>query len=223
MTDPKPKIEAAVCVLRGSFNPAILHPSWLVARDLITQEDADSCKIAVVSPDVTSFDCEWFTLQVTQDSFSAHSNDPSRYSFLQELVIGIFSFLEYTPLKMLGLNRRMHFKVDSEARWHELGDQLAPKEPWKEVLLGPRTDGIPGLRSLTMEGNREGSEAKYLRVKVEPSTKVNPGIYFETNEHYQVDEDEPSEKLIQALKTAWNDAQGFALTIATHLLNGKAM
>ena len=221
MTDPKPEIEAAVCVLRGSFNPAILHPSWLVARDLITQEVADSGKIAVVSPEVTSFDCEWFTLQVTKDSFSAHSADPSRYSFLQELVIGIFTFLEYTPLKMLGLNRRMHFRVDSEARWHDLGDRLTPKDRWKDVLLGPRTDGLPGLRSLTMEGNREGSEATYLRVKVEPSLKVNPGIYFETNEHYQLAEEEPSEKLIQTLEAVWNDAQGFALTVATHILRGK--
>ena len=193
-----------------------------MARDLITEEHAESGKVTVVSQDVTSFDLDWLTLQVTQDLFSAHTTDPSRYPALQELVLGIFSFLEYTPLKMLGLNRQMHFKVDSEDRWHELGDELAPKEPWKDVLSGPRADGSPGLRSLTMEGNRDGSDADYLRVKLEPSLKVNPGIYVETNEHYALAEEKPAKELMQTLEAAWSDAQGFALTVATRLLGGKA-
>lgn len=221
MTDSTPEQESAHVVLRGSFNPAILHPSWLVARDLISQEVAESAEVAVVSGDVTSFDLEWCSLQVTQDSFTASSTDPSRYLDLKDLVIGIFTFLEYTPLKMLGLNRRMHFKVNSEDRWHELGDCWAPKDGWKDMLVGHRADQLPGLRSLTMEGIREDSEAAYIRVKVEPSTRVKPGIYVETNEHYEL-ADDSTVKPMEMVESAWADAQGFALEIATHLLKQGA-
>lgn len=220
MKDPKPELESAHIVLRGDFNPAIFHPSWLAARELIKEDEAESAEISVITSDLAVFDVEWFSLRVTKDFFAARSNDPSRYLFLRDLVVGIFTFLEFTPQKQLGLNRDMHFKVDSETRYHDLGDSWAPKDAWKGVLIGEREKGLPGLRSITMEGNRKGSTAKYIRVKVEPSARVTPGIYIETNEHYELKTEDLPMNPLEILETAWSDAQDFAARIAKHLLKG---
>ena len=221
MVESRPELDGVQIVLRGSFNPKILHPSWLAARDLIPEEVVEGTEIDVVSPQLTSFAGEWFSLRVTDDLFSIESTDPSRHLALKDLTLGIFCYLEFTPLTMLGLNRQMHFKVSSDARWHELGDRWAPKERWREVLQGKRDDAAPGLRSLTMEGFREGSEAAHLRVKVEPSLRVRPGIYFETNEHYQLDGESPQDKFRETMRSDWNDAQAAALRIAIHMLGDR--
>ena len=218
LKNPKPESQSALIVLRGDFNPAILQPSWLASRDLITEELAEGAEVRVITQDVTAFDADWFSFRVTKDQFVAYSGDPSRYLFLADLVIGVFRLLEFTPLKQLGLNRRMHFKADSEARWHELGDAWAPKEPWKALLVGGREDGSPGLRSLTIEGNREDSRASYVRTRVEPSNRVRPGIFFETNEHYELaKEDDPLDAL-EVIESEWADAQRFSETLAAHVL-----
>lgn len=219
MTLPKPEVDNAQIVLRGSFNPAILHPAWLVARGLIEQGAGDAAEVAVVSRQVAEVGLEWCSYRATTDFFEADSGDASRYPFLSELVTGIFTCLDSTPLRMMGLNRRMHFGIGSEAGWHALGDSLAPKGPWKGALSGPRDGGLPGLLSLTMEGSREGSEARYLRVKVEPSVKVRPGIYVETNEHYEIADDEPSSRLLAFLKSSWADALNYALDVAQRLVS----
>lgn len=213
-----PEIEDANIFIRGTFNPAILHPSWLAARELIKPEEAENAEVTVVSPEITYFEVEWFSLRATTDSFVAASSDPSRYLFLRDLVIGILRYLEHTPVSQFGINRRMHYKIDSDGRYHALGDTLAPKEPWLEVLRGQREGGFPGLRSLTMEGVREGSEAQFLRVKVEPSVKVLAGIYVETNEHYDLGEDQGVEALTRILETQWESAQDYALRVALHLV-----
>ena len=72
---------------------------------------------------------------------------------------------------------------------------------------------------MIMEGTREGSDAKYVQVKVEPSTKVD-GVYVLTNEHYELQEGESSGRLMDILGSSWEDAQAFALEMAEHLLKG---
>ena len=215
----KPEIEAAAIVLLGDFNPSIMHPAWLAARELIAEEEAESSEITVVGKPISAFRVNWLVLRVTEDRFQASTSDPSHYPSLGEMVRGIFSFLEFTPVRQMGINRLMHFRVKNENEFHHLGDVWAPKEPWVGILAGQREDGIPGLRSLTMQGLREGSEAKYVEVKVEPSAQVKPGVYVATNEHYEQAQDEPVGQLMGILEKSWYEAEKFALQIASHLLS----
>ena len=111
----------------------------------------------------------------------------------------------------------MHFPAGSKERWHEIGDLFAPKEFWKETL-----GDSPGLRSLTIEGTRPGSKCTRLFIKVEPSVKVEHGVYVNSNEHYQLNEDEGVSHLLDILKSEWEDAQAYANTVAERLLSHKA-
>jgi hypothetical protein len=97
-------------------------------------------------------------------------------------VIAVFTLLEHAPFWALGINRHLHYKVESEDQWHRLGRFLAPKAAWSRWL----TD--PGMRSLTIEGFRAEAPDARIQFRVEPSLRVHPGIYFSLNEHREVKE-----------------------------------
>ena len=108
----------------------------------------------------------------------------------------------------MGFNRQMHFKMPSEESWHILGHGLAPKKLWEGLV------GEPGTRSVVMQAKRSGSQAKLL-VKVEPSLKVQPGVYVGINEQYDGD----GTTLIDILSSTWDTAQREARKIAEGLLH----
>ena len=83
----------------------------------------------------------------------------------------------------MGLNRLMHFALGSEHSWHNLGDKLVPKEPWKQVL-----DQRPGLRTVEIIAQQQEGSVASVMVKVQPSVLVQWGAYFEVNEHYPASE-----------------------------------
>ena len=107
--------------------------------------------------------------------------------------------------------------MPSEEAWHAFGDYLAPKAAWNEFFTGQ-----VGMRSLTIQAGRAGSAAKYVLIKVEPSVKVTPGVHFEVNEHYEV-EDTPraSKELLDTLKQSWEDLQRYSAELQQKLLNQR--
>ncbi len=214
----KPEFETASVVLVGNFNPRIFHPAWLAARDLIAEDAVEGSTIGAITDQVAAFRVDWLELHILASRFQASTSDPSHYPSLSELVRGVFSLLEFTPVRQMGINRSLHLRVRDEDEWHRLGDLWAPKEPWQDILSGKRPCGRPGTGALTIQGDREGSTAVYTRVTVAPSGKVTPGIYVSTNEHYQLAEEEPVGTLMRTLEAEWTEAQDFALRVADHLL-----
>jgi hypothetical protein len=207
-----PAIDGSSVVLLGRFNPAIFQPAWLAAHSLIRQEEADHAKGLVFAPEVASFTVDWLRLQVTADRFEASTEDAAHSDVLRDLVASIFTLLEHTPFEKMGLNRFIHYRMESDERWHRFGDLLAPKFAWKVML------SKPGLRSLTMEGTRAEAPDARIQVKVEPSSRVHPGIFFNTNEHYEFSGADAGRRLIATMATSWRAAQDYARSVAEHLL-----
>src|SRR4051794_20894265 len=136
------EIEVASVVLVGKFNPSIFQPAWLAANKLIREGEAEAANIEVIHREVCVFTTDWLNLQVTQTRFAATAVDAVHQGELRDLVLGMFTLLEHTPFDKMGMNRDMHFKMDSREKWHAFGDLLAPKECWTPIM------GQPGLRSM---------------------------------------------------------------------------
>ena len=224
MEEHTPEIEGVQIVLVGSFNPAILHPSWLAARGLIRAEEASEEAIGadmLVSRQLTTFRLSWLQLQVTDDRFVAETSDPSHFATLQELVLGVFHDLEFTPISLMGLNHHMHFSMATEEEGHALGDALAPKERWLSLFDGPQRDRAPGLRTLVVEGKRPAASSKITRVKVEPSARIVPGVFIETNDHYESTlKDSPAEAM-SWLRECWSEVRSFSRSVGEQILSGE--
>jgi hypothetical protein len=212
--DP-PEIETASIVMIGSFNPTIFQPRWLGAQNLIRPEEAASAKITTIQAELADFSTEWFQLQVLQKRFLIVTTDPRHYAPLRDLGAGIFAILPHTPVSALGLNRSFHFRMPSKEAWHGIGDLLAPKEPWTAVMEGP------GLRSVLMEGHRRHSDGGLLHIKVEPSVRVEHGLFVEINEEFKPSVDAESEGaqwVPDRLAEHWDTILPFAESVAEHFL-----
>lgn len=213
------EIEGATIILLGNLNPSIFQPAWLAAHDLIRKEESDAAKIGVIAPQIAQFTLDWLSLEVTEERFLASTTDPSYYEPLRDLVLGIFTLLEHTPLKKMGINRQMHYRMPSVKRWHAFGHLLTPKNIWEQIIESP------GMRSLTIQGNRikEESSRAEVNVKVEPSAKVDPGIFISVNNHFEDSSTDAPRKLMSILKDRWSELQAYAVKIAWHLLEKEGL
>jgi hypothetical protein len=171
MSAQLPEIQGVSIVLLGDFNPKIFQPAWFAAQNLIRQQEADEANIAIIHPEVVSFTLgQWLALEVTRERFAVSTAQEPYSKVMRDLVIGSFELLQHTPLHKLGINADMHFRMDSEKSWHAFGDLLAPKKIWQGLLK------TPGIRRFTMEGQRPDNFQGYIRVRVEPSVKIRPGV-----------------------------------------------
>ena len=205
-----PEIEAASIVVLGTFNPAIFHPLWFKMNELIRPEEAESAKLEVTHPEMSIFSLEWCRLHVEKGRFVLNGANKASYGLILDLAVGTFSILDYTPISAMGLNRSMHFKIDSREKWHAFGHMVAPKEVWSQIMTRP------GLRSLMMEDPGE-TPGDLLRVKVEPSNRIDPGVFIEVNNHYNLG-NKSVQDMLGILTKSWKDILNKAENIADHLL-----
>lgn len=123
-----PEIDGASIVILGSFNPGIFHPLWFKTNELVRPQEADNANLKVIVPDVAEFSVDWFSLNVLRNHFQVRTTDSAHFGPIRDLVLGSFHILEHTPVRAIGLNRDMHFKMESEEKWHGFGHLIAPKE-----------------------------------------------------------------------------------------------
>ena len=208
------EIDSVSIVILGSFNPAIFHPIWFKANGLIKPEEADKAKLEITTPMISIFGVEWFRLQVETQKFVIQTENETHFELLSDLVMGTFSLLEHTPVVAMGLNRAMHFKMDSEESWHAFGDKIAPKDVWQGVLQEP------GLLSLVIQGPKQKPNQKpenLINVRVEPSPRTIPGIYIDVNNHFEI-KDNDLQKVLNILKESWRDVLLNSRKIADQLM-----
>lgn len=212
-----PAVQGTSIVLLGDFSPKIFHPIWFAQAELIGKSEAENAEIEVVHADLASFSLDWLKVQVIQNRFALTTTQESHFEPLRDLAVGTFKLLSHTPIRAMGINRDMHFPMQSVEEWHAFGHRMAPKEHWGALEK-------PGLISLTMQGVRPDESKGYIRVKVEPSTVVHPGIFFSVNDHFQVlDASSPkgSYEIMNLLQKSWNDSLKRAEQIIYSLLEDR--
>jgi hypothetical protein len=213
---PQLKIQGVSIVLRGDFNPTIFQPSWLANQGLIRPQEAEAANIQVIHHQVAQLEVEWLQMGITTDRFQATTSQEPYYEPLRDLVIGIFSLLTQTPLKFLGINRNFHYQLESEDAWNRVGDRLVPKQDWEEILERP------GMLSLSVQGKRPDDLQGYIRVKVEPSARVQFGVFVEINNHYILSSAESpasAKEAITIISEHWSQSMQRGLQIAEKIVS----
>lgn len=200
----QPKIKGHNIVLIGNFNPLIFQPAWFGAEGLLQKLESEKATVEIIHPDAVIFSLDWLRLEVIRERFMVETTQEPFDEIIRDLVIGTFNLLRHTPITKMGINRQMHFPMESEEKWHTAGHKLAPKELWSEILEKP------GMCSLTMEESirRDGLKG-YIRVKIEPSAKIHPGIFFEVNNHFETKDASSTvgcDEIINILKNSWAES-----------------
>ncbi|MBN1875907.1 MAG: hypothetical protein JXA33_16915 [Anaerolineae bacterium] len=175
---PQLEVQGTSIVLRGQFNPAMFHPAWFAAQNLIRQQEAEAADVKIIHTDLALFDVEWLQVSIIKDRFMVATIQQAYYEALRDLVVGAFTLFNHTPLRVIGINREFHYALASEKAWHAVGDRLAPKQYWNDFL------NKPGMKSLTIQDVRPDALPGYVNIKVEPSPRIRFGIYVDINDHY---------------------------------------
>lgn len=223
MPDFQVETEGFSIVAVGSFNPSIFQPLWFSQHNLIRNEEATAAKIEIIHPNATIFRTEWLSLQVTGNNFTALTEDPTKSLPLRDLVAGTFKLLEHTPLIAFGFNSFAHLRAANLEQWHAFGHHFAPKESWFSILKEP------GLLNLVMEGKREGSDNSKIQIRIEPSSRVRPGLIISINEHHdlagkdkpdqaEVTQQDRNKVFLSSLQNQWVDFHSYAKNVREHLL-----
>lgn len=210
----KPQSESASIVMLGAFNPAIFQPAWLALKNLISPSDAKGAEVRLIAPQVAAFKTGGIAVEVLQERFMVQADEPQDQVRLRDLAVGVFAILGETPVSRLGLNWTYVFRLEDEGRWHEVGDQLAPKSVWSSVLRGR-----PGLRTMTIQGELPEGLRGQLNVKLEPTTAPNVRVDF----NYDIlgpagDGPVNADSFVELIRKHWGEARQESLRIATEVL-----
>lgn len=210
--ETRPEIQGVDIMLVGNFNPAILTPAWFCARGILEKGAEEKAEISIIHPNACEFAFEWFIFRANNEQFQLATTE-APYARIRESVSQIFrEHLPHTPLRALGINRRVHFAVENKALRDTIRKSLAPPKIWSRQAEKADT-GTGGfeMKSLTMtqyyqdKGHRTEN---ITNVIVEPSNKIEErGIYMTINNHYRTREQEKSPLiLIDALEREFDEA-----------------
>lgn len=206
-----PEIEDVSVVLLGNFNPVVFKPEWFEKFGILSEEDANKCKVKVIHPEITEFQNDWLKLQATPNRFYAGSTEHPLIR-VHDFVVNTFkNHLSHTPISTLGINRRAHFSAGTADARDRVGKILAPREPWGEwgkLIDKGKGEDHGGLTSLTMQiQETDDREKGLIKITVQPSTKVVAGIFADINDQYEladIDESLGSDRIIEILEDRFN-------------------
>ncbi len=207
------EIDQLSCVLIGSFNPAIVQPSWLARQGLVQPAEADAAEIRIIQAEISAFELGPFAFQVMRERFQITVANAGEGPALRDIVVGVLALLGQTPVTHVGFNRRMHMRMSSQEQWHQVGHRLAPKAPYEGLL------DEPGMRAVVIWGKRPHSDATRFEVRVEPSEQVKPGVFISTNCHYDLGDIDGASAAGTKIAAEWDEDQRFALQFAKELVS----
>lgn len=164
-------------VVVGRFNPSIFSPAWLRLHNLIGAREAKEAEISVIVPPAAVFSTDWLNVDVTEDRLVLSTTMVQEFQQLRDVAVGVLTVLAETPVSLLGVNRELHWPVATAEAFHDFGDALVPKDFWEEFLH------LPGTSDLTIESVRTDEWQGSVQVTVQPSVRVQQGVYARVNHH----------------------------------------
>lgn len=177
-----PDIKELSVVLIGKFNPSIIHPQWLVRKDLIRSGEAEDAKIKVNHPEISDFDLSSCAIQVTNDRFMISSTQETYFKSMLGLIKNILELLPECPISQVGVNLHHHYKFDDKERYIEFGHRIVPKDDlWNKILKNP------GLTKVTIESDRKDDRDGKIMIMVGISRRIlKQGVEIQVNDHFDL-------------------------------------
>jgi hypothetical protein len=215
MAAPRIHTEATAVVLLGSFNPRIFEPLWFSRHDLVPEQEAEAAEVQMIDREFCRVSFGWVDLVITEERLQAESTSETvNDSQIRDLLVSIFQLLPHIPVNVGSIHHRWHLAIDTEAEWHGIGHALAPKEIWDGVLEEP------GMFDFAMSGRRPDDLVGAIKVRIQPSRAVSPGIFMNVNDEFSfaVADDEVPLAVADVLDKLWSEAGSRAASIRKELL-----
>lgn len=180
-------------VLIGKFNPEMFSPDWFLKNGVIREEDAQFAKSQkdkypmIVSNQLTMFITNNLTIKIEMNRFTISANKEP-FVELKDFVCKTFNNLGALEINAYGFNYGAHYHLNSVHEYQIVGDKLAPKDYWKE-LLGDEVSGDERKSGLSAIRMMKTFDYGALSLQLEPSAFVKYGVFMTCNDHHNVSKD----------------------------------
>ena len=208
-------------VLVGQFEPLRAQPATLLREGLVDSADLAASSYEFLTKDFPLAILPWMVLTIELEKLTAMTTlqNPA----VEPVRDFVLDFLEAMPQRRytaLGINWDNHIAVRSPEELQTLLDRVAAALapfPIAEGNNGVSTESDPlvaklldpKLRSLVFQARRDDQVKGQLTIRIEPSTRVVPGIYLQINDHYEADPDtlaKQPDQLLGILSEGWERA-----------------
>jgi hypothetical protein len=207
------KKERAVVVL-GKFNPAIFHPSWFKANDLMRESEIEGADLKVVTNDLTIFKCGWLTVNVEQQRLQYLTTFESAFKSLMDISSSTFKILHHTPVQTFGINHTQYYSFGTQEERDAFGYKLVPKSNWDSF------SSYVGFNNLEVYLNRKDAFAGRFGVTVAPEPGSRTVVRISFNDHHQFDQTKLSAtRLSELILEEWNKSEQYAEEVFKGLEN----
>lgn len=171
-------------VLLGDFNPAIIQPYWLAAKKLIRDVDSRDAEVKVIHKQLTRFDLELCTIEVTDSRFEVRTSKEPNFEPMIDLLSAIFTILKDTPIKAVGINHLYTYQLPNAESYYQFGNKLAPLSNWNSFLNDPRL-----LQLEIYENERPDGLNGHYRIIIQPADRTlvaDRSVAINFNNHIQL-------------------------------------
>lgn len=215
-------------VLRGSFNPAIVQPWWLVQKDLINETDIETVDLKLIASEFTQFTVgEKFRLTSSADRFELITSLLPFVS-IADIVVRIFKeFLPETPVRSFGINVHTLLDVGGWQARDRMGRALAPIAPWGDwgaQLPDESPEKNGGMTDLVMRQTfLEDRESGYIQARVTPfelhQVKMDVNNHFDFESQWESKSRLTGNDAAEIISDRFDDALGQCDYVVRQMLN----
>lgn len=202
MLDKYLQIETISIVFLGKFNPVIVQPYWLVAKNLIREDEAKNAKIEIIHDEIIKYQLDWIDIELTKLRCEFKSSKVPYFEAVKDLANGIFKFLKETPIQALGINHVYDLSLSDDEKYYDFGNKLAPLVIWQGSLNDARLTQLEVYEKL-----RYDSLPGHYRVRITPSDQeIAFGVQINLNDHFDSsNKDRPGDlEMINRLNENWD-------------------
>lgn len=220
-----PENKQCSIVLIGDFNPAMFHPEWFRKNNVLSDEEVDYATSQsndsklIVTSHLTSFKTSQFIIKVEQKRFEVIGyKEP--YMMVSDFISKTFETLTGFVIKAYGCNFSAHYHIDTLSNYQRIGDNLAPKKYWKNLLGKEITgdDRKSGLTTIQMQKIKENSDG-HISMLLQPSVMIKQGVFITCNDHTNVSEDDyDTDQIVREISNSFNDSLTNMIELQKELL-----
>jgi len=186
-------IERCSFVALGSFNPAILHPDWFSRHNILPTEETSRLLAEpkreelpeigvtieygsnfIVEPTRAFIHFKSFILKVERNKLEIKCGEKTKFPLLLTCIKKIFKLLPETPINAYGINFNENMKFEENST--KIINKFFNKDKSIDLFFGSNNQN-----GHTIITNRDEARIRFI---IEPSKKIEDGIYISFNFHY---------------------------------------
>ncbi len=116
----------------GPLSPYLFTPFWFEKYELLRKEDIDKAEVKLNHNSIF-IDFGWVEITANLNRISFQLTKSGLEMALSDLVKSVITLLDNNTTIAIGINTNYIYKFENRDDWHKIGDEILPKNIWKET------------------------------------------------------------------------------------------